>query len=123
MQLDAKIRAMRRIWVQDFFGVADLAPAHDFISCRRRINLAQYPKAISIGIALLNTIVEHFPWKGEKALADGNISTRLRHGKQSPGHHRPAPQQFTCSARVTGHFPFLPRSALWSNMRVAAYSS
>ena len=69
MQLDARIRAIAEDLGADFFGVADLAPAHDFISWQGGENLAQYPKAISIGIALLNPIVDQLPGRGEKAVA------------------------------------------------------
>jgi hypothetical protein len=60
----------------DFFGVADLASAHDFISWQGGESLAQYPKAISIGIALLNPIVDQLPGRGEKPWR-WNISTTL----------------------------------------------
>ena len=69
MQLDARIRAIAEDLGADFFGVADLAPAHDFTSWQGGESLAQYPMAISIGIALLNPIVDRLPGRSEKAVA------------------------------------------------------
>jgi hypothetical protein len=69
MQLDTRIRAIAEDLAADFYGVADLAPALDFILWQGGELLAQYPKAISIGIALLNPIVDQLPGRSEKAVA------------------------------------------------------
>jgi epoxyqueuosine reductase QueG len=69
MQLDARIRGNAEDWGADFYGVADLTPAHDFIAWQGGERLAQYPKAISIGIALLNPIVDGLPKRSDKAVA------------------------------------------------------
>lgn len=53
----------------DFFGVANLALAQDFIFSQGGQDVASYPKAISIGIALLNPIVDQLPQRSEKAVA------------------------------------------------------
>jgi epoxyqueuosine reductase QueG len=69
MQLDARIRAIAENLGADFFGVADLTPARDFIAWQGGESLALYPRAISIGIALLNPIVDRLPERSEKAVA------------------------------------------------------
>ncbi len=53
----------------DFFGVADLSPAHDAILAQGGAVVAEYPRAISIGIALLDTIVDQLPQRAERAVA------------------------------------------------------
>jgi epoxyqueuosine reductase QueG len=69
MQLDARIRGNAEDWGADFYGVADLTPARDFILWQGGERLAQYPKAISIGIALLNPIVDGLQKRSDKAVA------------------------------------------------------
>jgi epoxyqueuosine reductase len=71
MQLDARIQRIAEDLGADFFGVADLAPAHDFITWQGGESLAQYPKAISVGVALLNPIVDQASWKERKGRGDG----------------------------------------------------
>jgi len=53
----------------DYYGVADLTDAEDFIFNQGKINIKQYPRAISIGILLLDTIVDDLPRKYEKSVA------------------------------------------------------
>ena len=53
----------------DFFGVADLSAAHDFILAQGGPEIAAYPRAISVGIALLNPIVDQLPRRAERAVA------------------------------------------------------
>jgi epoxyqueuosine reductase len=53
----------------DFFGVADLTPAHDAILEQGGPEIAAYPRAISIGIALLHPIVDQLPRRAERAVA------------------------------------------------------
>ena len=55
----------------DFFGVADLAPARDAILAQGGAAVADYPRALSVGIALLHTIVDQLPQRAERALAIG----------------------------------------------------
>jgi epoxyqueuosine reductase len=45
----------------DYFGVADLSPARDAILKQGGPEIAAYPRAISIGIALQNTVVDMLP--------------------------------------------------------------
>ncbi len=69
MQLDDKIREMAENLGADFFGVADLAPARGFISRQGGREVAEYPRAVSVGIALLDPIVNQLPRRGEKTAA------------------------------------------------------
>ena len=53
----------------DFLGIADLSPAHAEILRQGGELIASYPLAISVGIALLNTIVDQLPQRAERAVA------------------------------------------------------
>lgn len=53
----------------DYYGVADLTDARDFIFNQGEINIENYPRAISIGILLLDTIVDDLPRRFEKSVA------------------------------------------------------
>jgi epoxyqueuosine reductase len=53
----------------DFFGVADLSPAQDFIREQGGDVVASYPLAVSIGITLLNTIIDQLPQGFERSEA------------------------------------------------------
>ncbi|MEG3225223.1 MAG: 4Fe-4S ferredoxin [Methanobacteriales archaeon Met13] len=53
----------------DFFGVADLSRAHDTILEQGGSEVASYPRAISMGIALLYSIVYQLPQGFERAVA------------------------------------------------------
>ena len=58
MELDAKARQITEIMGIDFFGVADLAPAYEAIMAQGGTAIAQFPRAISIGIALFHPIMD-----------------------------------------------------------------
>jgi epoxyqueuosine reductase QueG len=68
MSLDNRLEGLAKGWGADFFGVADLAPAHDTILEQGGPTLAQYPRAVSIGIALLHDIVDQLPQQTEPAV-------------------------------------------------------
>ena len=53
----------------DFFGVADITPAEDFIQNQGGDMVMGYPRAISIGIILLDTIVDQLPQRFERSVA------------------------------------------------------
>ena len=53
----------------DHYGVADITDASDFIFQQGKINVEQYPRAISIGILLLDTIVDDLPRRFEQSVA------------------------------------------------------
>lgn len=69
MKLDDRLRNLTEELDVDFFGVADLSQASDFIISQGGLEAGSYPKAVSIGIALLNPIVDQLPNRAEKAAA------------------------------------------------------
>lgn len=58
----------------DFFGVADLSPAHDAILEQGGEIVASYPRAISLGFRLIDPLVDQLPMRRERAVA---VSYRL----------------------------------------------
>ncbi len=69
MLLDGKIDKSARKHGADFVGVADLSSAHDFIQEQGGKFVAEYPRAISIGIQLLDSIVDQLPHSFERSVA------------------------------------------------------
>lgn len=69
MELNQRIEGLARALGADFFGVADLAPAHDAILEQGGASVAGFPNAVSIGIALFDTIVDRLPQRAEYAVA------------------------------------------------------
>jgi epoxyqueuosine reductase len=69
MNTTEKLKATTEAWGADFFGVADLAPAHDAIVEQGGAVLAGYPRAVSVGIALPNAIVDQLPQRANRAIA------------------------------------------------------
>jgi len=61
MDIDAVLRELSDSCGVDYFGVADLADAHDAILKQGGPSVAEYPKAVSIGLALPNAIVDMLP--------------------------------------------------------------
>ena len=53
----------------DYFGIADLLPAYDTIWEHGGPTIAEYPRAISIGIALPHSVVNQLPRRAERAVA------------------------------------------------------
>ncbi|UCE59476.1 MAG: epoxyqueuosine reductase [Phycisphaerales bacterium] len=68
-ELDRHIRDSAQIWGVDFVGVADLTPIHDAVVRQWGPVIAEYPRAVSLGIALLNPIVDQLPRQAERAAA------------------------------------------------------
>ena len=66
MDINEKLRAITESWGADFYGVADLAPAHDAILEQSGPVVAAYPRAISVGIALPNAIVHQLPQRANR---------------------------------------------------------
>ncbi len=60
------LRALAEDMGADFFGAADLTPAEDAIRAQGGDALAAYPRAVSIGIRLLDGIVDRLPDRDEK---------------------------------------------------------
>ena len=69
MELDYKIRIITEHEGADFFGVADLSSAKDAIFNQGDSFVAEYPKAISIGIRLPDSIVNELPDRDNRAVA------------------------------------------------------
>ena len=53
----------------DFFGIADLSQAQDFIREQGGDMVASYPLAVSIGIKLLNPIIDQLPQGFDRGVA------------------------------------------------------
>jgi len=53
----------------DFFGVADLTPAHAAILEQGGPAVALFPRALSIGVALMHAIVDQLPRRAERAVS------------------------------------------------------
>lgn len=69
MRLEASLRTLAETMGVDFYGVADLAPAHDAILEQGGPLIAEFPRAISIGIGLLHPIVDQLPQHADRAAA------------------------------------------------------
>lgn len=69
MSLNSQIQDLAESWGVDYFGVADLSPAHDFILAQGGPAIAEYPRAVSVGIALPHSIVNRLPQRMERAVA------------------------------------------------------
>jgi epoxyqueuosine reductase len=69
MTLDSEIKTMAAGMGVDFFGVADLSPAHDAILGQGGALMAGFPRAISIGIALMDAVVDQLPRRTEPTVA------------------------------------------------------
>ena len=69
MQLDDSLRKLAAESGADLFGMADLSLARDFIISQGGLEIGGYPRAVSIGIALLNPIVDQLPNRAETAAA------------------------------------------------------
>ncbi|HUI39509.1 MAG TPA: 4Fe-4S double cluster binding domain-containing protein [Methanothrix sp.] len=69
MQLDEQMRSLAQDLGADFYGIADLSQARDFVLNQGGPDAASYPRAISIGIVLQHTIVNKLPRREERAVA------------------------------------------------------
>jgi epoxyqueuosine reductase QueG len=69
MELDGKMRELSGTLGTDFFGVADLSLAHEAILAQGGSAIAEFPRAISIGMALFHSIVDQLPRRAERAVA------------------------------------------------------
>jgi len=61
MDLSVALRDYATSAGADYFGVADLAPAKAFIQVHGGDRIARYPRAVSIGIGLLDSLVDLLP--------------------------------------------------------------
>ena len=69
MDLDGELKSCALGRGADYFGVADLVSARDFIRAQGGDRVAQYPRAVSIGIALQDSLVDLLPEREEYAAA------------------------------------------------------
>lgn len=69
MSLNKKLQKLVKVDGVDFFGVADLSPAKRVIDEQGGYLVSKYPKSISIGIILPDTIVDELPRRHERAVA------------------------------------------------------
>ncbi len=68
-ELDHIIREIAFSEGVDFYGVADLSPANGFIFEQGGDEVASYPFAISMGIKIINSIVNQLPQREERSVA------------------------------------------------------
>jgi epoxyqueuosine reductase len=67
--LDERLDKFSKKLGADFYGIADISPAEDFIRKQGGDDVTGYPRAISIGIMLLDTIVDMLPRRFERSVA------------------------------------------------------
>jgi len=68
MNPTAKIRDLPELSGADFFGVADLTPVHRAETPQGIGAFSKYPRAISIGIALLHPVVDQLPNRSRRSV-------------------------------------------------------
>ncbi len=69
MELDQILENLALTEGADFYGVADLSVANDFIRNQGGLDVASYPLAISIGIRLLDCLVDRLPNHEDRSVA------------------------------------------------------
>jgi epoxyqueuosine reductase len=65
--LQGRVREEALALGADFFGVADLAPAREFVAQRGGEMVAQFPRAVSVGVMMPSTIVDQIVRHDDKA--------------------------------------------------------
>ncbi len=63
MDPDTDLRTLALSLGADYFGIADLSSAHDFILAQGGERVARYPRAVTIGIVLQDSLVDLLPDK------------------------------------------------------------
>lgn len=61
MDFERELRTIARSLGADYFGIADLSSAHDFILEQGGDRAARYPRAIVVGMALQDSLVDLLP--------------------------------------------------------------
>lgn len=69
MELDCQMQTLSEEMGVDFYGVADLAPTREAILAQGGPVIAGFPRAISVGIALLDAIVDQLPQRADRAVS------------------------------------------------------
>lgn len=63
------VEAVSREAGADFFGVADLAPAKEAIEAQGGTVIASFPRAVSVGVRLMDSIIDQLPDRHQPAVA------------------------------------------------------
>jgi epoxyqueuosine reductase QueG len=66
MEMETQLKALALSLGADYFGVANLSSAHDFILVQGGKQVARYPIAVIIGMVLQDSLVELLPDKDSK---------------------------------------------------------
>lgn len=69
MDLENELRDSVMGWGADYFGIADLTLAREAILEQGGREIAQYPRSLSVGIALFHTIVDQLPRRPDRSVA------------------------------------------------------
>jgi epoxyqueuosine reductase QueG len=69
VELDRRIEELATAHGADFYGIADLSPAREAILAQGGSWVAGFGRAVSLGIALLNEIVDQLPHRDQKVVA------------------------------------------------------
>jgi epoxyqueuosine reductase len=69
MDVIHRMKESAETWGADFYGVADLSLAHAAILAQGGLVIADYPRAISVGIVLPNSIVNQLPNRANRTVA------------------------------------------------------
>jgi epoxyqueuosine reductase len=69
MDLYSALERLARDDGADFFGVADLSLAREAILEQGGLDVAAFPRAVSVGIRLFDTLVDQLPKRRERAVA------------------------------------------------------
>ena len=65
---DNEIAHLAQGFGAEFFGVADISSAHDFVLAFGGSAITEYPRAVSMGVSLSDTIVNALPRWAERAV-------------------------------------------------------
>jgi epoxyqueuosine reductase QueG len=69
MELESTVRGLAEAMGADSYGVADLSPAREAILAQGGPAIAEFPRALSVGIALLHPVVDQLPQRADRAVA------------------------------------------------------
>lgn len=74
MELDEQIRTLAKSLGADFYGVADLTPAREVVEEQggAEAEVAAFPRAVSVGVALMHPLVDMLPGHAEDRLVGMN---------------------------------------------------
>jgi len=69
MKLVDRLREAAHTWGADLFGIGDLTGVRNAVAEQWGEEIAEYPRAVSLGIRLLHPIVDRLPSRAERAVA------------------------------------------------------